>query len=117
MDFEEISKLSADLNYRDKLRLAQLLIQQARKEEEAKNPKARETLASSDRHANESIEYVADRLLKLKPTKRSSLANSIGAMFQFRGGISDTDKEEIILALERSGYIAIDQDNRVSYPG
>ena len=117
MDFEEVSKLSADLNYRDKLRLAQLLIQQARKEEEAKNPKARETLASSDRRANESIEYVADRLLKLKPTKRSSLANSIDAMFQFRGGISDTDKEEIILALERSGYIAIDQDNRVSYPG
>ena len=115
MSFEEISRLSVELNYRDKLRLAQLLIQHARKEEEEQNHKARVTGGSSARDTSETIEYVAERILKLKPTKRSSLVNSIGAMFQFQGGISETEKEQIIFELERRRYIAIDRNNRVSY--
>jgi hypothetical protein len=41
----------------------------------------------------ELIKYVANRLRKLRPSKKEALFNSIGAMFQFQGGISDGDKE------------------------
>lgn len=38
MNYNELSKQAEQLSYRDKLRLAQLLIQLARKEEEKQNP-------------------------------------------------------------------------------
>lgn len=41
MNYDEIADLCEQLGYRDKLRLAQLLIQLARKEEEKKNPQER----------------------------------------------------------------------------
>lgn len=41
MIYDEITMLCGQLNYRDKLRLAQLLIQTARKEEENLNPEKR----------------------------------------------------------------------------
>ena len=47
MNYTEISKQAEQLDYRDKLRLAQLLIQLARKEEEEHNPEKRETAAAS----------------------------------------------------------------------
>jgi len=41
MKYDEITKECEALSYRDKLRLAQLLIQLARKEEEIENPTKR----------------------------------------------------------------------------
>ncbi|CAN2042306.1 hypothetical protein GMMP15_750004 [Candidatus Magnetomoraceae bacterium gMMP-15] len=41
LTYQEISKACEVLGYRDKLRLAQLLIQLARKEEEIQNPQKR----------------------------------------------------------------------------
>ncbi|RKZ83056.1 MAG: hypothetical protein DRR19_19675 [Candidatus Parabeggiatoa sp. nov. 1] len=123
MIYDEIALVCEQLGYRDKLRLAQLLIQQARKEEEEQNPQKRvekkvdaslrtqETLPSNV----DTIAYVAERILKLKPSKRKSLAKSVGAMFQFQGGISDSDKEKIISELQRLNYIDIDSNNRVTY--
>jgi len=87
MDYDEIAVLCGQLSYRDKFRLAQLLIQIARKEEEEKHPDARK--ATSNNSYN--IEYVVERLLKSKPSKKSALLNFISAMFQFQGGISDED--------------------------
>ena len=115
MKYEEVAKLAEELDYRDKLRLAQLLIQLARKEEEGQRPTRRKPSASVDTSASESITYVAERLLKLRPAKVSSLMNSIGAMFQFQGGISDADTEAIVTELQRRHYIVIDRNNRVSY--
>ena len=115
MKYEEIAKIAEELDYRDKLRLAQLLIQLARKEEEVQHPTRRKPSASSDTSGSESISYIAERLLKLRPAKRSSLINSIGAMFQFQGGISDADKETIVTELQRRRYIVIDRNSRVSY--
>ncbi len=123
MIYDEIALVCEQLGYRDKLRLAQLLIQQARKEEEEQNHQKRvekkvdaslrtqETLPSNV----DTIAYVAERILKLKPSKRKSLAKSVGAMFQFQGGISDSDKEKIISELQRLNYIDIDSNNRVTY--
>ena len=42
MTYNELSKEIQQLNYRDKFRLAQLLIQLARKEEEEQNPQRRQ---------------------------------------------------------------------------
>ena len=117
MNYNEISKQAEHLNYRDKLRLAQLLIQLARKEEEEQNPKKRETTAASGPSDPELIEYVAERLKKLRPSKKWTLLNSIGAMFQFQGGISNIDKEKILSQLMKKGHISIMENNRVQYPG
>ena len=38
-------------------------------------------------------EFVAERLRKLRASRKDAVLNSIGAMFQFRGGISEQDKE------------------------
>jgi hypothetical protein len=116
MTYNELSKAVEELGYRDKLRLAQLLIQLARKEEEEQNPEPRKTGPKAKPDA-ELIEYVAARLLKLKPTKKESLFNSIGAMFQFQGGVSEEDKETIFSELLKRRHIAVSENGRVQYPG
>ncbi len=113
MTYDEIAILSEQLSYRDKFRLAQLLIQVARKEEEEQYPEERKTINTS---GPDFIQYVAERLLKLKPTKKAALLNSIGAMFQFHGGISGADKDHIVSELQKQLRISIEQNGRVTYP-
>jgi len=112
MKYEELAKASESLSYRDKFRLAQLLIQLARKEEEEQYPAERKLMGAKDA---ETIEYVAERLLKSKPSKKTALLNFIGAMFQFQGGISGEDKNHIINALQRQKVIQINDNGKVTY--
>lgn len=122
LTYQEISKACEVLGYRDKLRLAQLLIQLARKEEEIQNPQSRNDLkavknnAVSENPAEDinSIQYVTGRLPKLRPTKKKSLLNSIRAMYQFQGGVSEKDIEAIIADLEKQKFLKI-ENNRVIY--
>lgn len=116
MTYNELSKAVERLSYRDKFRLAQLLIQKARKEEEEQNPKQRQTPAASAELGAESVQYVADRLRKLKPSKQEAVINAIGAMFQFRGGISDADKKTMFLELQKHRHIEVAENGRVQYP-
>lgn len=116
MTYEEVSTQAERLSYRDKLRLAQLLVQLARKEEEAENPAHRADSSGVGTPDAELLQYVADRLRKLRPSKRDALLNSIGAMFQFQGGVSDSDKETIVASLLDRGDIVLDGDC-VRYPG
>ena len=113
MSYEEISKACETLSYRDKFRLAQLLLQLGRKQEEEEYPAPRK---SSGPDGQDQTSYVAERLLKLKPTKLSALSNSIAAMFQFQGGISETDKDAIINKLKKQKIIAVSDTGRVAYP-
>jgi hypothetical protein len=120
MTYDEIASLCEQLGYRDKLRLAQLLIQLARKEEETQNAQHRieenQKDFSKPLNSSEVVEYVWERLIKLKPTKISSLKNSIAAMFQFQGGISESEQVKIIFQLEKLKYIQIDaNNNRVTF--
>jgi predicted RNase H-like HicB family nuclease len=62
----------------------------------------------------DAIEYVVERLLKLKPVRKQSLINSIKAMFQFQGGISDSDTDKIISELQKRKHIKVEQ-NKVFY--
>jgi hypothetical protein len=98
MTYNELSKEIQQLSYRDKFRLAQLLIQLARKEEEEQNPQRRQKRGPSARFESELVQFVADRLRKLKPSRKEALFNSITAMFHFQGGISDEDKRECSLS-------------------
>ncbi len=116
MTYDDVSKQAEQLNYRDKLRLAQLLIQLARKEEEEQNPEKRKTASASAPSDPELVQYVADRLKKLKPSKKEALLNSIGAMFQFQGGISDGDKERLFSELLTKRHITVSENNRIHYP-
>ena len=116
MDYEAISSEAEQLSYRDKLRLAQLLIQLARKEEEEQNPEKRADTPSSAPSDPELIEYVSQRLRKLRPSKNAALLNSIGAMFQFQGGVSESDKEKIVAELIGGGHIRISENGKVEYP-
>jgi len=110
MTYDEIAGLSEQLSYRDKFRLAQLLIQLGRREEEEQHPEKR-TVSGA-----ETVEYVAERLLSLRPKKKATMLNSIEAMFQFQGGISDADKEHIIDELQKQRRIIVDEKGHVSYP-
>lgn len=122
MNYDVIALACEQLSYRDKLRLAQLLIQAARKEEENANPQNRvdpkvikkATVKEESSKGTDTIEYIIERLLKLKPVKKQSLINSIKAMFQYQGGITDTDIEKIISELQKRKYIKLEQNN-VSY--
>ena len=116
MTYTELSKEVEKLSYRDKFRLAQLLIQLARKEEEEQNPEKRQSGVASAKLEPELVQYVADRLRKLKPSKKEAVFNSIGAMFQFQGGISDGDKDELFAALVKERHIAVADNGRVTYP-
>jgi len=88
VSYDEIAASAEKLSYRDKLRLAQLLIQLARKEEEECHPTQRQAAETAKAMEPELVEYVASRLRKLKPGRKEAVFNSIAAMFQFQGGVS-----------------------------
>ena len=115
MDYAEIIKLCETLSYRDKLRLAQHLLQIGRKEEEEVHPDNRKAEMALQPDT-ELITYVADRLQKLKPTKKATVLNAIGAMFQFRGAISDEDKEKMFQQLVKKGHLKVTATGKVEFP-
>jgi hypothetical protein len=113
--YQKLTLLIEDLDYRDKFRLAQLLLQLGRKEEEESHPENRSDAPSARPTDPEMIKYVAERVAKLRPGRRVSLNNAIAAMFQFQGSVSEEDREAIIIELQRSKHISIDGHDRVSY--
>jgi len=123
MKYDEIAKHCENLGYRDKLRLSQLLIQLARKEEELQNPQNRSNLIENIKNTTteepttniNSIQYVIERLDKLRPSKKKALINSIRAMYQFQGAISEEDQETIIDKLEKKKFLKIESNNQVTY--
>ena len=113
--YQSIAEQSEKLSYRNKLRLAQLLIQLARKEEEETYPQERVDEPTKKLTDSEMAGYVAERIIKLRPGKKSGVLNAIGAMFQFQGGVSDQDKETIVKELIRRKVLAVDENGRVTY--
>jgi len=123
MNYCEIVAVCENLGFRDKLGLAQLLIQCARKEEENNLPKDKlpkekgNFIKNINEPANDvgSVEYVAKKILLLKPTKKKSLKVSIKAIFQCQGGISEFDENIIISELQQRSYIKINPNGHVKY--
>jgi len=113
--YDEVSKAAIALPYRDKMRLALLMIQLAAKEEEQQNPQPRVSNGAIKSQDSELIEYVAERLYKLRPARRDTALNSIAAMFQFQGGISAADRESVFSGLVEAGFVALDGE-KIIYP-
>lgn len=123
MKYCEIVAVCENLDCREKLRLAQLLIRCARKGEEKNLPKEKlsrkkgKFLKNKNESANDvdSVGYVAKRILLLKPTKKKSLKVAIKAIFLCQGGIAEFDEEKIILELQKRKYIKINSNGHVKY--
>ena len=117
----DVIRLAADkLSYREKLKLSQYLIQAALKEEEELHPEKRinsntkQSVAKTNESKENTIDYIKERLLKSKPSKRQTLSNFIGAMFQFQGGIKDEDIDTIINKLVKEKFLVVD-GNKINY--
>lgn len=111
MDYNTALEVVSSLSYRDKLRLAQLLIQLARKEEEELSVKS--TLQPI-KELSIDLNYIKERLLKSRPSKLSSLENFIDAMFQFKGSISESKRNQIIVHLKNEQFI-YEKNHRIIY--
>ena len=107
MTYQEIESLAKSLSYRDKLHLAQSMLQMARKEEEEQN-------SSTAKFAAE-FPNIVERIKKSKPAKKKSLSSFIKDMFNFRGGITDEDIAGVVNQLQKQKVIAIDDAGRVTY--
>ncbi len=107
MTYQEIESLAKSLSYRDKLHLAQSMLQMARKEEEEQN-------SSTAKFAAE-FPNIVERIKKSKPAKKKSLSSFIKDMFNFRGGITDEDIDGVVNQLQKQKVIAIDDAGRVTY--
>ncbi|MBY6213293.1 hypothetical protein KUV95_17250 [Microbulbifer agarilyticus] len=125
MSYEVIKLASDKLTYREKMKLAQYLIQAAIKEEETFRPTERSVDTSESKQSKvsennkdlsgkELILYAKERLAKSKPAKTQSLNNFIAAMFQFQGGIEESKIENIVKGLEKDGFLSIN-GTKVSY--
>ncbi len=110
MIYNEVIKQIEKLGYREKLHLAQRLLQMAIKEEEEQTPESAGPIDPG------MLEFVAERLRKLKPSRKDAVLNSIGAMFQFRGGIPEQDKETMFAALVTARAIVVTETGKVTYP-
>ena len=108
--YKELLKEIEKLGYREKLHLAQRLLQMAIKEEEEQKPESAGPVDPG------MVEFVAERLRKLKPSRKDAVLNSIGAMFQFRGGISEEDKEKMFSALMDAREIVVTETGKITYP-
>jgi molecular chaperone GrpE (heat shock protein) len=88
MTYQEIESLAKSLSYRDKLHLAQSMLQMARKEEEEQNSFTAKCAAE--------FPNIVERVKKSKPAKKKSVSSFIKDMFIFRGGITDDDIEGVV---------------------
>jgi hypothetical protein len=61
------------------------------------------------------VAYVRERIAKLSPKKRDGVVRSILAMFQFTGGIPESQVEEIIGRLVKAKFFTIDERGHVTY--
>jgi hypothetical protein len=120
VNYSEIVKECKTLSTHEKLSLSVLLIQMARKEEEARNPRSRAMVPDKKTFENatdceDKLKYVMERLSKLRPIKMTSLLHSLQTMYQFKGGLSSRDAEAIIAELEKIKFLKILDKKLVQY--
>ncbi len=64
---------------------------------------------------SERVQYVRERIEKLKPKRREGVVSSMRAMFQFNGGITEQQIDHTIFALQKEKFLQIDANGKVSY--
>lgn len=132
MTKEEILQEAKALHYTEKLALAQSLIQLSRTEleqltsqfqprvappcsqfKETESPAPSSDNSISSQTSELTFEEIVDKLRKLKCKKDKTIINSIMAMHQFRGGISDGDANKIVQKMRLQKIIDIDEKGKV----
>lgn len=104
----EIVKLACEkLTELEKMKLAQYLIQTSVQTMEKGNPKPQVIESVSPTRA-QIVEDVQGRVLKSRPNKVSSMKNFVRAMFQFQGGISDSEIDIILNHLKKNKVFKVD---------
>jgi len=78
-------------------------------------PETNNTKASKPKATAHDLDAILKRLLKLKPSKRATAANSIKSMFQFDAPITDEAANTILEDLRRRGSLTIDANNKVQF--
>jgi len=78
-------------------------------------PETNNTNASKPKVTARDLDAILKRLLKLKPSKRATAANSIKSMFQFDAPITDEAANTILEDLRRRGSLTIDANNKVQF--
>jgi hypothetical protein len=106
MYLPELTALANLLTPQEKLNLAQKLIQLAEKETSGNTSVQNQPVVIKKFSPND-IADIEARLLKLRPRKLDGVINSIKAMYQMTGGISDNDVSNVIEALHKSGNMSI----------
>lgn len=81
----------------------------------SKAPAAKTPLSKLTKHPEVDLDGVLNRLQKLKPKKRDTAINSIKAMFQFTGPIDDAAASNILDALQRSGSVTVDANDKLTF--
>ena len=137
MTKEEILQAAKNLHYTEKLALAQSLIQISRKDIEEitsqfqpkpaindtssipsdniETTKQEQTEKTKEATTELSFEDIVARLRKLNCRKEKTMLNSIAAMHQFRGGISESDSKKIILKMCMKKIISISETGAISW--
>lgn len=101
---EDFSLLICErLSLTDKLKLVTLLNQDIKKQQS--------TIKNQDTNINKT-DYIAKRIFKSRPAKKSALINTIKTMFQ--DNMTDTDIEKIILDLQKRNFIKV-VENKITY--
>ena len=138
MTKEELLLAAKTLHYTEKLALAQSLIQQARQDLEqitsqlhpcvaseivkanpatakTESPNIEQPAKPQETPAELSFDDIVARLRKLNCKKEKTMMNSIAAMYQFRGGISETDVKKIILKMSMQKIISISETGAITW--
>ena len=89
------------------LNVAQTILWMARKEEEKQNSSAVKFAAE--------FPNIVERIKKSNPTKRKSLTSFIKDMFNFRGGFTDDEIDDVISQLQKQKVIEMDDIGRIIY--
>jgi len=76
---------------------------------------ARATRKRSPTSRKDDLSFILKRLLKLKPSTRAAVENSVKAMFQFESPLSDKELGQIVDRLCEQGSITIDAKGKVRY--
>lgn len=107
MSYEVVKLACENLTQLEKMKLAQYLIQTSVQAMEKEKPKTQVKEPASPTKA-QVMSSVQERVLKSRPSKESSMKNFVRAMFQFQGGIPDTEVDNILKDLIRKKVFRID---------
>jgi hypothetical protein len=104
MNYDEIVEIVSQLDHQDKLKLSQFLVK-ILKDEKDNNEEGNKL---------RDIDFIVTRIRKSKPLTYPKLVNFIKTMFNFQGGIDDSEINLIIDNLYKNRVIEV-QNNKIIY--